>query len=131
MLFPFFFFIFTKKITAMTYKNTEWNLPDKWENKLQDLIGYKFPVTFDVATLVARVTCVLKSISTKEIVLTLDSDLGEIVIDGQIVRITLLPEQTIDKADAYTYEIDHLNADGQNIYSIFGKVKIISEINPS
>ena len=115
----------------MTYKNTEWNLPDKWENKLQDLIGYKFPVTFDVATLVARVTCVLKSISTKEIVLTLDSDLGEIVIDGQTVRITLLPEQTLDKADAYTYEIDHLNADGQNIYSIFGKVKILAQTNPS
>ena len=115
----------------MTYDNTELNLDPIYEHKLQDLIEYEFPVTFDVATLVARITCVLKSISTKEIVLTLDSDLGEIVIDGQTVRITLLPEQTLDKADAYTYEIDHLNADGQNIYSIFGKVKIISEINPS
>lgn len=115
----------------MTYKNTEWNLPDKWENKLQDLIGYKFPVTFDVATLVARVTCVLKSISTKEIVLTLDSDLGEIIIDGQTVRIPLLPSQTLGKVDSYTYEIDHLNSDGQNIVSIYGKVKILAQINPS
>lgn len=115
----------------MTYKNTELNLPDKWENKLQDLIAYTFPVTFDVATLVARITFVLKSISTKEIVLTLDSDLGEIVIDGQTVRVPLSPEQTLDKVDAYTYEIDHLNTDGQNIYSIYGKVKILAQTNPS
>ena len=98
---------------------------------MQDLIEYEFPVTFDVTTLVARVTCVLKSISTKEIVLMLDSDDGEILINGQVVRIPLTPEQTLGKADSYTYEIDHLNAEGQNIYSIFGKVKIISEINPS
>ena len=115
----------------MTYDNTELNLDPIYEHKLQDLIEYEFPVTFDVAALVARITCVLKSISTKEIVLTLDSSLGEIIIDGQTVRIPLLPEQTIGKADSYTYEIDHLNAEGQNIYSIFGKVKIISEINPS
>ena len=115
----------------MTYDNTELNLEPIYEHKLQDLVEYDFPVTFDVPTLISRVTCVLKSISTKEIVLTLDSDLGEIIIDEQTVRVPLLPEQTLGKADAYTYEIDHLNADGQNIYSIFGKVKIISEINPS
>ena len=115
----------------MTYKNIELNLPDKWENKLQDLIGYKFPVTFDVPTLLSRVTCVLKSISTKEIVLTLDSDLGEIIIDGQTVRIPLLPEQTLGKVDSYIYEIDHLNSAGQNIVSIYGKVKILAQINPS
>ena len=115
----------------MTFSNTEINLEPLDENKLQDLIEYEFPISFDVATLVARITCVLKSISTKEIVLTLDSEDGEILIDGQIVRIPLLPEQTIGKADSYTYEIDHLNADGQNIYSIFGKVKILAQINPS
>ena len=115
----------------MTYKNIELNLPDKWENKLQNLLQYKFPVTFDVSTLLSRVTCVFKSISTKEIVLTLDSDLGEIIIDGQTVRIPLLPEQTLGKVDSYTYEIDHLNSDGQNIVSIYGKVKILAQINPS
>ena len=115
----------------MTYKNIEVNLPDKWENKLQDLLQYTFPVTFDVATLLSRVTCVFKSISTKEIVLTLDSDLGEIIIDGQTVRIPLLPAQTLGKVDSYIYEIDHLNNDGQNIISIYGKVKILAQINPS
>ena len=115
----------------MTFSNTEINLEPLDENKLQDLIEYEFPVTFDVATLLSKITCVLKSISTKEIVLTLDSALGEIIIDGQTVRIPLLPEQTIGKADSYIYEIDHLNADGQNIYSIFGKVKILAQINPS
>ena len=115
----------------MTYKNTELNLPDKWENKLQDLVQYKFPVTFDVQTLLSRVTCVFKSISTKEIVLTLDSDLGEIVIDGQTVMIPLLPAQTIGKVDSYIYVVDHLNSEGQNIFSIYGKVKILAQINPS
>ena len=115
----------------MTFSNTEINLEPLDENKLQDLIEYEFPISFDVATLLSKITCVLKSISTKEIVLTLDSALGEIIIDGQTVRIQLLPEQTIGKADSYIYEIDHLNADGQNIYSIFGKVKILAQTNPS
>ena len=98
---------------------------------MQDLVGYTFPVTFDVATLVSRVTCVLKSISTKEIVLTLDSDFGEIIINGQTIRIPLLPSQTLGKVDSYIYEIDHLNANGQNIVSIYGKVKILAQTNPS
>ena len=115
----------------MTYENLEVNLEPLDENKLQDLIEYEFPVTFDVSTLVDRITCVLKSISTKEIVLTLDSALNEILINGQVVRIPLQPNQTIGKADSYVYEIDHLNADGENIFSIFGKVKIVAQINPS
>ena len=115
----------------MTYENLELNLEPLDENKLQDLIEYEFPVTFDLPTLVSKITCVLKSISTKEIVLTLDSDNGEILISGQVVRVPLRPEQTLGKADSYIYEIDHLNADGQNIFSIFGKVKIVAQINPS
>ena len=115
----------------MTFSNTEINLEPLDENKLQDLIEYEFPISFDVATLVARITCVLKSISTKEIVLTLDSALSEILINGQVVRIPLTPEQTLGNADSYVYEIDHLNAIGENIFSIFGKVKILAQINPS
>ena len=115
----------------MTYNNTELNLEPLDENKLQDLIEYEFPITFDVATLLSKITCVLKSISTKEIVLTLDSDNGEILISGQTVRVPLQPEQTLGKADSYIYEIDHLNAGGQNIYSIYGKVKILAQTNPS
>ena len=115
----------------MTYENLELNLEPLDENKLQDLIEYEFPVTFDVATLLSKITCVLKSISTKEITLTLDSDDGEILINGQVVRIPLTPEQTLGKADSYVYEIDHLNAIGENIFSIFGKVKILAQINPS
>ena len=115
----------------MTFSNTEINLEPLNENKLQDLIEYEFPATFALPALVDWITCVLKSVSTKEIVLTLDSDNGEILINGQVVRIPLLPEQTLGKADSYIYEIDHLNAYGQNIYSIFGKVKILAQTNPS
>lgn len=112
----------------MTYRNILTDLPDKWENKKQDLCVLKFPISFNVQANIKAVTCVLKSISNGQITLTLNE---QITIVEQTITIPLPPEQTKSKADSYIYEIDFLNENNETLFSMRGKVKILAEINPS
>lgn len=112
------------------YEDLLYNPAPKTEGKLQLLLDLEFGDNFPL-TNVSEITCVTRSLSTRQTVHTFKKSEDTITVTGQALQIPLQPEDTRGKADDYQYECDFMDAQNRCFFTIRGKFRIIAEINKS